>query len=175
MRSFALGLVAFLSLAPALVAASPADFSAAAAGRFAGLALACVHQEYPNKLAHVLAGDGELRAQAGRLAAATRDRNRTMQALHAAFGAVAEPAVAQIGRRQAAREVAREAEAVADRRQALLFGDRALHDIECILYVEFLSVLVGQYVAQQLDHLDGDRSGALEARMSALATFLAGG
>src|SRR4029079_7285013 len=32
---------------------------AAAAGRFAALALACVHQEYPNKVAHVLASDAD--------------------------------------------------------------------------------------------------------------------
>jgi hypothetical protein len=34
---------------------------APAAGRFAALALACVHQEYPNKISHVLAGDGDAR------------------------------------------------------------------------------------------------------------------
>ena len=33
---------------------------AAAAGRFAGLALDCVHREYPNKIAHVLAGDADV-------------------------------------------------------------------------------------------------------------------
>ncbi len=33
----------------------------AAAGRFASLALACVHLEYPNKIAHVLAGDADVR------------------------------------------------------------------------------------------------------------------
>ena len=34
----------------------------AAAGRFAALALACVHREYPNKISHVLAGDMDVRA-----------------------------------------------------------------------------------------------------------------
>jgi hypothetical protein len=34
---------------------------AAAAERFAGLALKCVHQEYPNKIAHTLAGDADVR------------------------------------------------------------------------------------------------------------------
>lgn len=34
---------------------------AAAAGRFAELALACVHREYPNKIAHVLNSDGDVR------------------------------------------------------------------------------------------------------------------
>ena len=33
---------------------------AAAAGRFARLALACVHQEYPNKIAHVLTSDADV-------------------------------------------------------------------------------------------------------------------
>jgi hypothetical protein len=37
-----------------------AGFDAAAAGRFAGLALACVHQEYPNKIGHVLASDDDV-------------------------------------------------------------------------------------------------------------------
>ena len=31
-----------------------------AVGRFADLALACVHQEYPNKIAHVMTGDQDL-------------------------------------------------------------------------------------------------------------------
>lgn len=44
--------IAFLVL-PAL--------DAAAAGRFAELALACVHREYPNKIAHVLNGDGDVK------------------------------------------------------------------------------------------------------------------
>jgi hypothetical protein len=35
---------------------------AAAAGRFARLALDCVHREYPNKIAHVLASDADARA-----------------------------------------------------------------------------------------------------------------
>jgi hypothetical protein len=35
--------------------------SAEAAGRFAALALKCLHQEYPNHLAHTLAGDADVR------------------------------------------------------------------------------------------------------------------
>ncbi len=35
-------------------------FSLAAAERFANLALACVHNEYPNKIAHVLNGDADV-------------------------------------------------------------------------------------------------------------------
>ncbi|HEX9708088.1 MAG TPA: DUF2891 domain-containing protein [Steroidobacteraceae bacterium] len=55
-----------LSLIAALTASSsamPADqvLDAAAAGRFAQLALACVHKEYPNKIAHVLNGDVDVR------------------------------------------------------------------------------------------------------------------
>jgi hypothetical protein len=42
---------AWLAVSLAVV---PADFHATAATRFANLALACVHKEYPNKLAHVL-------------------------------------------------------------------------------------------------------------------------
>jgi hypothetical protein len=51
------------SLVVALVArgqaAAPLD--AGAAGRFASLALACVHQPYPNKIAHVLKDDADAR------------------------------------------------------------------------------------------------------------------
>jgi hypothetical protein len=52
-----------LALLPAVAAApSPhASLDAGAAARFAGLALACVHQEYPNKIAHVLQSDGDAR------------------------------------------------------------------------------------------------------------------
>lgn len=39
---------------------SPQDLSAAAAERFAALALACVHKEYPNKVAHVLSSDADV-------------------------------------------------------------------------------------------------------------------
>jgi hypothetical protein len=41
-------------------AASPA-LDAAAAGRFATLALTCLHQEYPNKISHVMQGDADAR------------------------------------------------------------------------------------------------------------------
>ncbi len=39
----------------------PPALDAAAAGRFAELALACVHREYPNKVSHVLQGDADAR------------------------------------------------------------------------------------------------------------------
>jgi hypothetical protein len=56
------GLVAALPLAVA--AASPpvgTTLDPAAAGRFAQLALDCVHREYPNKVAHVMASDADAR------------------------------------------------------------------------------------------------------------------
>jgi hypothetical protein len=51
------------ALVAAISAAGAAGprLDAAAAGRFAKLALACVHREYPNKIAHVLDGDADVR------------------------------------------------------------------------------------------------------------------
>jgi Protein of unknown function (DUF2891) len=49
-------------LAP--LAAAPREeqrLDAATAGRFASLALACVHKEYPNKIAHALNGDADVK------------------------------------------------------------------------------------------------------------------
>ncbi len=40
----------------------PEGFDATVAARFAALALDCVHREYPNKIAHVLNGDADVRA-----------------------------------------------------------------------------------------------------------------
>jgi hypothetical protein len=54
-------LLAALGGAPDPAAAAPA-LPEAAVERFAALALACVHQEYPNKIAHVLQSDADLRA-----------------------------------------------------------------------------------------------------------------
>lgn len=53
-------LLALLVIAwgPTLAAA---DLDVAAAGRFADLALHCVHLEYPNKLSHTLQGDADAR------------------------------------------------------------------------------------------------------------------
>jgi len=53
--------VTFLMLtagAPWAQATEP-DLSPESAARFAGLALKCVHQEYPNKISHVLASDAD--------------------------------------------------------------------------------------------------------------------
>jgi hypothetical protein len=49
------------ALLPALLAAAPAPVDPALAERFARLALACVHQEYPNKIAHVMGSDADAR------------------------------------------------------------------------------------------------------------------
>jgi uncharacterized protein (DUF885 family) len=50
-----------LLLGPAAPASSSPRFDAAAGERFASLALACVHREYPNKIAHVLGADADAR------------------------------------------------------------------------------------------------------------------
>jgi hypothetical protein len=47
--------------AQAVDAAAEGRLDPAAAARFADLALACVHREYPNKIAHVLSGDADAR------------------------------------------------------------------------------------------------------------------
>jgi hypothetical protein len=52
-------IVALLAVAPAQQAAHAVD--AGLAARFARLALACVHQEYPNKISHVLSADADAR------------------------------------------------------------------------------------------------------------------
>ncbi len=50
------------SAAPAAGSANnPYELDAATAGRFAELALACVHKEYPNKIAHVLNGAADVK------------------------------------------------------------------------------------------------------------------
>jgi hypothetical protein len=55
------GCLAVLACAPAQAQAVPPGLETAAAERFAGLALGCVHQEYPNKLSHALLGDADVR------------------------------------------------------------------------------------------------------------------
>src|SRR5882672_9027733 len=51
-----------IATVPLLLATSlhAADFDAKAAERFANLALACVHKEYPNKIAHNLNSDQDV-------------------------------------------------------------------------------------------------------------------
>jgi hypothetical protein len=58
-------MIAVLTLAAGIATSPPSRaagtaLDAAAAGRFANLALACVHREYPNKIAHVLASDADV-------------------------------------------------------------------------------------------------------------------
>jgi len=62
--SFTVAGVATLLIAafPARSAAPSSAIDAAAAGRFAELALKCVHQEYPNKISHTLAGEADVRS-----------------------------------------------------------------------------------------------------------------
>lgn len=49
-----------LSLVLSLLSATPGPLDDATAERFARLALACVHKEYPNKIAHVLNGPADV-------------------------------------------------------------------------------------------------------------------
>jgi hypothetical protein len=56
------GLCLLLGFAVSARAQEPARFDDAAATRFATLALDCVHKEYPNKIAHVLSSDQDVRA-----------------------------------------------------------------------------------------------------------------
>src|SRR5437763_2328856 len=57
-------LITALILLPPLIPAAEtmrtATFDAAAAERFAKLALVCVHKEYPNKISHVLNSDADV-------------------------------------------------------------------------------------------------------------------
>ena len=60
--------LAVAALTSARLAAAGADvkspLDAAQADRFARLALACLHREYPNKIAHALNGDDDIRPPA---------------------------------------------------------------------------------------------------------------
>ena len=67
-RRLSIGLLSaglfFSSTSPAqapAAAASPAALDAGAATRFAQLALTCLHQEYPNKIAHLMQSDADVR------------------------------------------------------------------------------------------------------------------
>ena len=64
MQSLGAWLIPLLLPALSLAAGGPSvpqSLDPAAAGRFARLALDCVHREYPNKIAHVLASDTDVR------------------------------------------------------------------------------------------------------------------
>lgn len=58
-RRPALALLPLLLAASSSLAADAPPLDEAAAGRFARLALDCVHREYPNKIAHVMNGDAD--------------------------------------------------------------------------------------------------------------------
>jgi hypothetical protein len=59
-RLFALGILFALTLSSPATA-EDARLDAGPAARFAELALDCVHKEYPNKIAHVLSSDEDVR------------------------------------------------------------------------------------------------------------------
>jgi hypothetical protein len=48
------------NIASAEITAMPPSFDTNAAERFANLALACVHKEYPNKISHSLNSDADV-------------------------------------------------------------------------------------------------------------------
>ena len=60
MQRRVIGLVVLLMLAP-VYAQEGGEFDEAAVGRFADLALTCLHQEYPNKISHVMSSDEDAR------------------------------------------------------------------------------------------------------------------
>ena len=54
--------IVVFTAAPALAQNGASRLDAPTAGRFAGLALACVQKEYPNKIAHVLNSPQDVKA-----------------------------------------------------------------------------------------------------------------
>ena len=60
-RLTTLALAIAMSVMITAAPAAPTALDAAAAGRFANLALTCLHQEYPNKIAHVMGSDADAR------------------------------------------------------------------------------------------------------------------
>jgi hypothetical protein len=63
-RAAVIGTVLTLSALTAQSSAQPAaapSLDPAAAARFAGLTLRCLHREYPNKIAHVMDSDADAR------------------------------------------------------------------------------------------------------------------
>ena len=55
-------IVSLAAVAPTGAQQPPTKLDAATAGRFAALALACVHKEYPNKIAHVLNSPADVKS-----------------------------------------------------------------------------------------------------------------
>ena len=64
MKVIALLLPILILAGPAAFVDKPAQFDATAADRFAKLALACVHKEYPNKISHLLNSDADVAPRA---------------------------------------------------------------------------------------------------------------
>ena len=60
MKSFFVSTLFLLLIASATAADQPNEFDAKAAERFAKLALACVHKEYPNKISHSMTSDADV-------------------------------------------------------------------------------------------------------------------
>src|SRR6478735_8773553 len=60
MKSIVVSIISLVSLASAVAAEQPDQFDSKAAERFAKLALACVHKEYPNKISHSMASDADV-------------------------------------------------------------------------------------------------------------------
>src|SRR5947209_13998882 len=54
------GLVSTLLALNAMASNSSPEFDSKVASRFAGLALSCVHKEYPNKISHTLNSDADV-------------------------------------------------------------------------------------------------------------------
>lgn len=60
MKKMTIGVLCRLSLSSFAAEKPPAQFDAHAADRFARLALACVHKEYPNHISHLLNSDADV-------------------------------------------------------------------------------------------------------------------
>ena len=60
MKSIVVSTIASLLVASAMAEVQPDQFDSKAAARFANLALACVHKEYPNKISHSLNSDADV-------------------------------------------------------------------------------------------------------------------
>src|ERR1700745_1431805 len=60
MKSIVLSIISLFFVAKAVAAEQPDQFDSKAAERFAKLALACVHKEYPNKISHSMTSDADV-------------------------------------------------------------------------------------------------------------------
>ena len=60
MKSIVVSIISLFFIANAVAAEQPDQFDSKAAERFAKLALACVHKEYPNKISHSMASDADV-------------------------------------------------------------------------------------------------------------------